>query len=59
MTWLQSFVVAAMLVAAVYYGVRAAGMHRAREANWKRWAWVTALFALAFVINLVALVMQA
>lgn len=59
MTWLQSFVVAILAVATVFYVARTVIIRRAGNPNWTRWAWVSALFALAFILNVVALVLSA
>jgi hypothetical protein len=59
MTWIQSFLVAFLAVATVIYAGRAIAIRRAGNPNWARWAWVAALFAVAFVVNVVALVMSA
>jgi hypothetical protein len=55
MTWVQSFIVAILAVATVFYVARAVIIRRAGNPNWTRWALVAGLFALALVLNLVAL----
>lgn len=55
MTWVQSFVTAILAVATVIYAGRAIAIRRAGNPNWPRWAWVAALFGLAFVVNVIAL----
>lgn len=59
MTWLQSFLTAFLAVATVIYAVRAVALRRAGNPNATRWTWVAVLFAVAFIANLVALVMSA
>lgn len=55
MTWAQSFITAILAVATVIYALRAIAIRRAGNPNWTRWGWVAALFALALVINVIAL----
>ncbi len=55
MSWVQSFIVAILAVATVFYGVRAVIIRRAANPTWTRWALVAGLFAVALVINLVVL----
>lgn len=59
MTWLQSFLTAFLAVATVIYAGRAVVLRRASNPTWSRWGWVAALFAVALVVNVVALVMSA
>ncbi|MBM3665514.1 MAG: hypothetical protein FJW92_06950 [Actinobacteria bacterium] len=59
MTWLQSFLTAFLAVATVIYAGRAVVLHRAANPAWTRWAWVAVLFAVALVVNVVALVLSA
>jgi hypothetical protein len=58
MTWVQSFIVAILAVATVFYVARAVIIRRAGNPNWTRWALVAGLFALALVLNLVALAVR-
>ena len=58
MTWVQSFIVAILAVATVFYVARAVIIRRAGNPNWARWALVAGLFALALVLNLVALAVR-
>jgi hypothetical protein len=59
MSWIQSFLVAILAVALVFYVARTVILRRAENPAWTRWAWVSGLFALALVLNVVALVLSA
>jgi len=58
-SWLQSFIVAILAVATMFYVARAVAVRRAGNPNWSRWALVAGLFALALILNVVALVASA
>jgi len=58
-TWIQSFLTAFLAVATVIYAGRAVALRRASNPAWSRWGWVAALFAVALVVNVVALVLSA
>ena len=53
MSWLQSFIVAILAVATMFYVARAVAVRRAGNPNWSRWA------LLALVLNIIALVASA
>ncbi|MBU6363337.1 MAG: hypothetical protein KGQ95_03860 [Acidobacteria bacterium] len=59
MTWLQSFLAAFLAVATVIYVMRAIAIRRAGNPSWTRWAWVAVLFAVALIVNVIALVLSA
>ena len=59
MIWLQSFLTAFLAVATVIYVGRAVVLRRAANPNWTRWAWVAVLFAVALIVNVIALVLSA
>ena len=59
MSWLQSFIVAILAVATMFYVARAVAVRRAGNPNWSRWALLAGLFALARVLTSIAPVASA
>lgn len=55
MSWLQSFVVAVLVVLCAGYAIRAGVIRRAGNPAWRRWALIAALFGVALAINLAVL----
>ena len=55
MSWLQSSIVAILVVLCAGYAIRAGAIRRVGNPAWRRWAIIAALFGVALVINLVVL----
>jgi len=53
MSWLQSFIVAILVVLCAGYAIRAEVIRRAGNPAWRRWALIARLFGIALVINVI------